>query len=211
MIHLFRTEVTRRAAPMVAAAFFFFTAFAMFVAPTRVNINPLQEAMRPAEAPHSSPRAAIDAQVELAAILDRPLFHRDRRPAQAVAAEAELPNIYKLEGTVVFGDVRRALILNTADATTGARWYELGELVGTWRVKSIEPGFVGLSNGERSVALTMEGVKETLSIMSIQQRSATPIYPDDRPAPSREEIQRRRAALEASYPANADQPPPRRE
>lgn len=206
-----QTIVTRMPAPLGAAAIFVLAAFLLYVAPTHVSVNPSQEAASAADAPQSPLRAATDTQAALAMVLERPLFHRDRRPTQAIAANAELPSNYKLEGTVVVGDVRRALILNTADMASGARWYELGEMVGDWRVKSIEPGSVGLSHGERSVTLTMGGVKETLSIMSIQQRSATPIYQNELKAPSREEFEKRRAALEASYPATADQQPVRRE
>jgi hypothetical protein len=183
----------------------------MFVAPARIDVAPSIEAARPGEPPAPPPRAAIDSQAALAAILDRPLFHRDRRPAQAVAANSDLPDHYKLEGTLVFGDVRRALILNAADAAAGARWYELGDMVGAWRINSIEPGAVGLSKGDRSVTLSMEGVKETQSIISIQQRSATPIYLNDSSALSRDEMQRRRAALETFYSATTDQQLVRRE
>lgn len=89
---------------------------------------------------------AADALREAA---ERPLFTPGRRAV--VAAAPVTPAGLRLEGVVVMGKERRAII-KQADGRT-ARVSE-GETVGEWRVRRIEGDRVELANGERRLELT---------------------------------------------------------
>lgn len=87
---------------------------------------------------------------------ERPLFTPGRRAIVAAAPTA--PAGLRLEGVVVMGKERRAII-KQADGRT-ARVSE-GEAVGDWRVRRIDGDRVELVNGERRLELTPQRARSS--------------------------------------------------
>jgi hypothetical protein len=100
---------------------------------------------------------AFDDIESFAAVVERPLFHRTRRPvpvaeaAEAAGAETAVP--FQLSGVLVAGRTRIALLRNPASARILRA--EEGDTVEGWRIEAIRPQSVVVRSGQTREEMTL--------------------------------------------------------
>ncbi len=104
------------------------------------------------------PRLAPVVLTGLSDMVERPLFSPDRRPpppAKIDPAAAPPPATVNLTliGTIVTSHGKLAVVM--PDKAAKAEYVGEGEVVGGWRVETIEGREIRLTNGPRSVALAL--------------------------------------------------------
>ena len=108
--------------------------------------------------------AGSDQDLETAAILERPIFHENRRKPKAIVVQAEpaappppIEAPYVLVGIMGAADSNRtAYLQHKSSGETAA--VKAGELVGEWRVDSVGQNFVTVVFGnERRVLQLADG------------------------------------------------------
>jgi hypothetical protein len=123
--------------------------------PARGTVEP---PAAPAEAATAPQRISLPPAAELTATTERPLFSPTRRPGKDAPA-ASIESRYRLQGLVIAGATRHALMVPTA----GGRAIELGEgqMLEGWTVKRIERDSVLLAGptGETRLGLQSGGAK----------------------------------------------------
>ena len=99
-------------------------------------------------APHAAALPVLPALEQFRETTDRPLFAPNRRPSAAVQAA---PMGLRLEGVMVIGDAKRAVIKQSDGQTARV---VVGDKVGEWTVREITGEKVVLAAGDRRLELT---------------------------------------------------------
>lgn len=120
--------------------------------PESARPTPVPNAWKVADAPAL---ASLPPFAEFAATIERPLFSPSRRPAAAAVPHGAgaIESRYRLQGLVIAGNARRALIAEVA----GGRSFEIGEgeAIEGWVVKRIERNAVVFAAPSGEATLTL--------------------------------------------------------